>query len=236
MQQHSQNLAGYAPPSFYCNDFSVLLIVFIPYYNGYCKSSDPPCCRYGQSYDSLCHMAVESGGSLIFLANMSCGSWQNCHDTHTHHSILYLITVLTIWKTSRSFPLSSKLTAFSKNLDKLLLLQSTHPTLHTSPHTLPSSCLHSFVLLLHPNHFCPSLKFSQFELASILIICFSIILPIKLFTHHFMFATISLYFETPHCHSRRLFLLSPELYPQSLKGLTLWLSLFACSLQSQLCP
>ena len=69
MQQHSQNLAGYAPPSFYCNDFSILLIVFIPYYNGHCKSSDPPCCRYGQSYDSLCHMAVESGGSLIFLAN-----------------------------------------------------------------------------------------------------------------------------------------------------------------------
>ena len=87
-------------------------------------------------------MAVESGGLFIFFTidkhifylqmTMSCISWWNHCNAHTHHSNLYLITVLTAQKTSRSFPLSSKLTVLSKNLDKLLLLQPTHLALNNS--------------------------------------------------------------------------------------------------------
>ena len=108
---------------------------------------------------------------------MSCSSWQNYHDAHAHQSILYLTTVPTIQKTSRSFLLSSKLKVLSENLNKLLLLQPAHLTLctllttlctlhftlllmcHSPPHALSLSCLCSFVLSLHPDHFCLLLNF-----------------------------------------------------------------------------
>ena len=91
---------------------------FILYYNSHCRSPDLPHHGYSHSCDSLHCMAVKSGGLFIFSQStsplmctqfylqmaMSCSSQQNCRVAHAWHSVLYLNTVLTIWKESNSFP------------------------------------------------------------------------------------------------------------------------------------
>ena len=101
---------------------------------------------------------------------MSCGSWQNCHIAHTWHSILYLITVLTVQKASNSFPTQLQVwKSLSENLDKFCPLQSAClalctllTVLHTSPcatqFTLHSpfafDCVVFSFHLLHTYHCC----------------------------------------------------------------------------------
>ena len=69
MQRHSQNLAENVPPSFYCGNIFVLIIVLYCITISCCKLPDPPCYRCDQSYNSLRCMAVKSGGLFIFFAN-----------------------------------------------------------------------------------------------------------------------------------------------------------------------
>ena len=177
----------YAPPSFYCDDIFVLLIVL------YCITTATVShliCPVAGTASHMTHHTVQllsqaaclyssliSCSTLPLISTyfylqmtMSCRSQQFHHDAHAHHSILYLITVLTIQKTSRSFPLSSKLKALSENLDKLLLLQPAHLMLHTLHFALCTSLFAShiafhlmlfpclvcvvFVSSLRPNHFC----------------------------------------------------------------------------------
>ena len=170
MQQHSQNWAEYALPSFYCDDIFVLLIIL------YCITTATVSCLICSVTGITSHMThcaawllSQSACSYSLLISHSTSLLMHtyftyrwpCHAVHggiTHdacacHSIIYLITVLTIWKTSRSFPLSSKLKALSENLNKLLLLQLTHlvlctllVALHSSPCMLQST-LCSFLTL-----------------------------------------------------------------------------------------
>ena len=165
MQQCSEDLAENAPPSFHCDDIFVLLIVL------YCITTATVShliCPITDMASHMTHCAAQllsqatclyslliSHSTLPLISThfylqmtMSCGAQQNCHDSHAWHSVLYLITVLTIWKASRSFPLSSKLKAsFWKSWQALsspthlpCTLYSTCCTLHfTSRNTVHSA-------------------------------------------------------------------------------------------------
>ena len=106
---------------------------------------------------------------------MSCGSWWNHHVAHTWHSVLCLITVLTIQKASNNLPSQHQvLKTFLKTLISFVLsdpltshfiLLLLHLTLHfsqpSSPSTLSLPLWLSSILALPPLYllFCCWLNF-----------------------------------------------------------------------------
>ena len=123
MQQCSQNLAKHAPPSFYCGDIVVLVIVL------YCIMIATESCLIHPVAGMTSHMThhtmrLSSQVACLYSSlishstsplmhthfylqmTMSCNSWWNHHIACTWHSVLYLITVLTVWKASSSSPLN----------------------------------------------------------------------------------------------------------------------------------
>ena len=163
MQWHSQNLAKHAPPSFYCGDIVVLVIVL------YCitiaivshlicpvtgtTSHTTHCTVWLLSQVACLYSLLISCGTSPLMhthfylqMTMSCGSRRNCCIAHMWHSILYLIPVLTIQKASSILPLNFKSKSlplktstsfvFSNPLALHFVLLLPHFTPHTSHHAL----------------------------------------------------------------------------------------------------
>ena len=161
----SQNLAKHVPPSFYCGNIVVLVIVL------YCITTATVSCLIHPIAGMTSHMThcatqlssqvaclysllISCSTSPLMCAHfylqmtMSCSLWENDHIAHMWHSILYLIGVLTLWKASNILPLNSKSKSLPlKNLDKFHLLQLTHLALHTPLAALCTSpCAMQFAL------------------------------------------------------------------------------------------
>ena len=120
-QQHSQNLAENALPSSYYGDISVLIIVLycimiatvghlicpvtgMASHATHCTAQllSQVACLYSSLFSHSTSPLMRT--QFYLQITMPCGSWWNCHVACVWHSILYLITVLTIWKASISFP------------------------------------------------------------------------------------------------------------------------------------
>ena len=149
MQWHSENLAKHAPPSFYCGDIVVLVIVLYCIMIATVSSLIRPVAGMTSHMthrtvqllsQAVClySLLISCGTSPLMHTHfylqmtMSCSSWQNCCIACAWHSVLYLVPVLTVQKASSILPLNFK----SKSLS-LKALTSSHfaycPTQHSSP-------------------------------------------------------------------------------------------------------
>ena len=158
---------------------------------------------------------------------MSCGSRRNLHVARAWHSALYLITVLTIRKTTS---LPSQLQVFKKTFPTKSFILSDPLTPH-SPHH--NSCLTSYSAVR------PALPPHLFNL---------IVFSLRVLLTHRSYRQLNFHSsnssrivfipslppKTPRCHARRLTLLTPLSHPQSLKRATALIqSSLACHLRSQ---